>query len=710
MNDDFERVKESVSLKEYAEAHLDHVRGGLVCPCCGSGTGPSKTPAFKMQGERWKCFSCDAGGDIFELAGVLHETADKNEQLNIVAEWGGVAIERRGFGALDTNWAKVETDETKPATEKNGAQGAGEYAEGRAKHRQYIADCARRLIEEPNEAVNAYLTARGFTLEEAARLGFGYDANPKNKWQDDAGNWYLSPRLVIPWAGTDYYHIDRAIDDRAKGGKYSKPPSSPNLDKGVTEADCVGPQPVFNAEGFGYSYVIAVEGALDAYAIQLCGYNAIALGGTGCNNFATEATARKFAGVVIDMLDADEAGEKAGATLCELMEENGIACLSRADFGMAAGEKYGGEYKDAGEWMEHNRADLSDMLEAVRVLALDKLEIDKEARYREAMRNLKVENPAKIARDIFTCEDEEKPISTGFYSFDSALNGGLRSGLIVLGAVSSAGKTTFISQIADYMAANGKPVLFVSIEQSGRELVSKSISRMMADSGYHDVTLFEMGAARYRDRWPEDKTRAMAQAVEEYAETVAPNLHVMAASEQPSISDVKAAAYHIADKRGVSPVIMLDYLQILKPMNERDTERQAVDGNISELRRLSSGNGLKTPVITVSSLNRGSYSGAIEMESFKESGGVEYGADLLLGIQPYRMEQDIVRETNDRKPPTEQQMKFRAREIVKQFRKQPVKNAELVFLKNRNGALPAEALPFTFYAASSLFVEGVSHI
>ena len=42
----------------------------------------------------------------------------------------------------------------------------------------------------------------------------------------------------------------------------------------------------------------------------------------------------------------------------------------------------------------------------------------------------------------------------------------------------------------------------------------------------------------------------MADAVEEYAEVVAPNLRIMAASEQPTINDVKAAAYHIADQRG----------------------------------------------------------------------------------------------------------------------------------------------------------------
>ena len=210
--------------------------------------------------------------------------------------------------------------------------------------------------------------------------------------------------------------------------------------------------------------------------------------------------------------------------------------------------------------------------------------------------------------------------------------------------------------------------------------------------------------------WPEEKALAMADSVEEYAEVIAPNLRIMAASEQPTINDVKAAAYHIAEQRGESPVIMLDYLQILKPQSERDTERQAVDFNISELRRLSGGNGLKTPVLAISSLNRGSYSGAISMEAFKESGGIEFGADLLLGLQPYNMEEIVNKETKNGTPPTEQQMKFRAREHMKQFRHQRVKYSELVFLKNRNGALPERPLSFTFYGASSLFVEGVNHI
>lgn len=713
-NDDFNRVKETVSLKEYAAEHLAHVHGGLVCPCCGSGTGANKSPAFSIKDDvSWKCFSCGAGGDVFDLAGIIHETEDRAEQLRIVAEWNGVPLEERRGGFRNTgNWAKVESAEhSQPTGEKKD-----DYAQGRAKHRQYIAECARRLLEEPNEAVNNYLIERGFTIDEAVKLGFGYDAKPKHGWQDSAGEWHRSPRLVIPYAGNDYYHIDRAIDGRADNLKYDKPPSDPNAEKGITEGECVGAQPLFNPDAFGQSYVIAVEGAFDAYAVQLCGYNAIALCGTACDAFANAAAACKYSGIVIDMLDADGnandpkngKGRYAGANLVSLLGEAGITTLSRAEYGIEETDDYGG-HKDAGEWFAADRAGLSEMLEVMRGFALEKLEIEKGREYREALQRLKIEEPAKIAREIFNCEYDEQPISTGFLNLDSAMNGGMRSGLIVLGAVSSAGKTTLLSQIADFIAANGKPVLFVSIEQSGRELVSKSLSRFMAKRKFNDVTLYEMGAARYRNLWNDSKARAMADSVEEYAEVIAPNLRIMAASEQPTINDVKAAAYHIAEQRGESPVIMLDYLQILKPQSERDTERQAVDFNISELRRLSGGNGLKTPVITISSLNRGSYSGAISMESFKESGGVEYGADVLLGLQPYNMKQIVNARKKDGTPPTEQQMKFRAREVVDRFREQPIKDAELVFLKNRNGALPERPLPFTFYGASSLFIEGVSH-
>ena len=76
-------------------------------------------------------------------------------------------------------------------------------------------------------------------------------------------------------------------------------------------------------------------------------------------------------------------------------------------------------------------------------------------------------------------EDADDPIPTGIRVLDNALGGGLKRGLIMLGAVSSVGKTTLLNMIADNWLPSGKPVLFVTIEQSARELTAKSLSRRM---------------------------------------------------------------------------------------------------------------------------------------------------------------------------------------------------------------------------------------
>lgn len=38
-----------------------------TCPFCDSGNKQNNTAAFHVNGTRYKCFACDAGGDIFDL-------------------------------------------------------------------------------------------------------------------------------------------------------------------------------------------------------------------------------------------------------------------------------------------------------------------------------------------------------------------------------------------------------------------------------------------------------------------------------------------------------------------------------------------------------------------------------------------------------------------------------------------------------------------
>lgn len=66
----FTETKQAVSLKAYAEEHLEHRAGGLVCPVCKSGAKANGTPALSItpDGEHWQCFSCNSNGDASDKA------------------------------------------------------------------------------------------------------------------------------------------------------------------------------------------------------------------------------------------------------------------------------------------------------------------------------------------------------------------------------------------------------------------------------------------------------------------------------------------------------------------------------------------------------------------------------------------------------------------------------------------------------------------
>ena len=72
-------------------------------------------------------------------------------------------------------------------------------------------------------------------------------------------------------------------------------------------------------------------------------------------------------------------------------------------------------------------------------------------------------------------------LKTGYSNLDRFSP--LYPGLYVLGAISSLGKTTFMSQMSFQISEQGKAVVFFSYEQSRLELISKSISRLTYQSG-----------------------------------------------------------------------------------------------------------------------------------------------------------------------------------------------------------------------------------
>ena len=83
---------------------------------------------------------------------------------------------------------------------------------------------------------------------------------------------------------------------------------------------------------------------------------------------------------------------------------------------------------------------------------------------------------------------------------------------------------------------------------------------------------------------------------------------------------------------GNVPLVIVDYLQIMGCEDKgKRTDKERADYNISMLKRIS--NDYHVPVIAVSSVSRASYSKDVSMDSMKESGGIEYGADAVIGLQ-----------------------------------------------------------------------------
>ncbi len=251
----------------------------------------------------------------------------------------------------------------------------------------------------------------------------------------------------------------------------------------------------------------------------------------------------------------------------------------------------------------------------------------------------------KLKEDLKQVEEELKTatISTGFESLDNELGGGLRTGsLIILGGIPSLGKTTLALNIANNVAKTGRDVLFFSLEMSRVELVLKSISRQtfMPDNAEQqiDSSYMKIMAAKalsvidfYNGKCTETQKEEWQKAVDIYCEKVASHLHIAECSGNVDVETIKAAIkdFMSDETRQLKPLIIVDYMQNIN--SSEKTDKQAVDANMTSLKRIA--RDYKVVIIAISSFNRNNYYTEVGYESFKESGGIDYGADVVIGLQ-----------------------------------------------------------------------------
>jgi len=213
-------------------------------------------------------------------------------------------------------------------------------------------------------------------------------------------------------------------------------------------------------------------------------------------------------------------------------------------------------------------------------------------------------------------------VATGFAGLDDAL-GGLTEGLYLLGGPPGMGKTTLALQLAA-QATREVPVVLVTFENAPAMLTLKALC---AAGGLNpqDVARGQADLARLR---------AAAQAWQ----PVAARLALLDGSSRLTVAQVRAQALRAMQQHGTSQCLLIvDYLQlwakVAAELREGLAVRERVDLLGSALRELAAR--LHSPVLALSSQNRaqghyGNGKGVAALDSLKESGDLEYMADVVL--------------------------------------------------------------------------------
>jgi len=602
-------------------------RGKYLCPLCGSGSGGSGSDgAFSIDKDRvhGKCFSCGFYGDRFDL-----EAARTGLSLQ---EATRAVLARCGVSGFDP--APAPAQASAPA-----ASPADRFPE-------ILRRCAGQL---PGSEGEAYLSSRGIKPETMRRFMLGYDPGKR--------------AVTIPYNKACSYYSTRAIDPAA-AVKHWKPADVPSA--------------LFNAAALRQSEpVFVVESPLCAISVAQEGGSAVALSGAAnFGIFLKELEAVKNPPVLILSLDNDpenEQGHRPGLEAEEKLSERLTAAgYDHIRFNVA------GCWKDPNEALQEEPAVLRALISKGLKLADEHL---REKQEQEASAYLSTSTAGSFDGFIeyLRRNADRKPVPTGFGSLDKILNGGLVPGLYIMGAVSSLGKTALMVNFADNIAAAGTDVLYFSLEMSKYELMARSISRLTFKlAGERKITpdeaLSTFGVL-FGAKQLTGPGSLLQDAMTQYRETIGQHIWYSEGVGSIGVDDVRRAVENHIAKTGRKPVVFIDYLQIMAAPDPRATDKHNTDVIVTSLKQLSRDEDI--PVFCISSLNRMNYNEPVNMAAFKESGAIEYGSDVLIGLQLY----GIGYKAGESKTAHE----ARIRELVEKAEKEDCISIQVRVLKNRNG-------------------------
>lgn len=601
---------------------------GIICPLCGSGSGKNGTGITEKPHSRNHFLKCWNGGcsfteggsviDLYMMEQGMNPQTDFSRAVDELAARLNIVIDpytgTRTTAAED--FAEVEAPAGNPSFSGTASSPTEEPADKAAQQPAdfgaYYQQCRQNLLESAE--AQAYLQRRGISLDLAARYFIGFDPawiSPTviRNQQEKGSSWLPAPKPVIILPSTLQHYVARDIrpaeqldEQQRKFAKMNE--GDPGIFGGYIAFEKSGAENIF-----------ITEGAFDALSIMETGATAIALNSTSnADKLIKQLEKQPTQATLIICLDNDAAGKATAAKLKEGLKRLNIPFLV---------ENVSGEYKDPNEFLCADREAF-----AAAVMRAITEKPDNTSLYIDA-----------FMVDDLTRRQEIGKKATGFPNLDEKIGGGLRPGLILLGAISSLGKTTFCSQLADGLAANGSDVIYFSLEQSRLEMVSKSLARQT----YLIDAEKAVTGGQIMDGW---KAPIIADAARKYKTQVGDRVSIIEAGMNCDTQYITDYVRNYHKKTGKRPVVIVDYLQVLKPgelpNGRKQDRRETVEECLTQLVLLK--RELDLTILAIVSLNRNNYLQPFDFEAIKETGLAEYSADVVWGLQLQCLDEDLFQE------------------------------------------------------------------
>lgn len=637
-----EQVKEKVKdhLKDYLEGKGINTTKPFNCL---NPVHDDQHPSMSYDSKRniVKCFSCNASYDLISLYAIDNNLDSKADFKQILEEL-----------ALKYNINIVKSEQTRPVKYSDTIK--------KEDNTKYYNKCSKNIDKTD------YLIKRGLSEEIIKKYNIGYDITKQ--------------AVILPVS--KYFYEERTTNPQNKVH---------HIKRGKNE--------LFNAhylkDSDFKSVIWVTEAIIDALSLEEINKDIKVISLNSIDNakqLVDEAKDNNFKGMFILALDTDTNGIRASKDLQEDLELIGIKAhifnkdLDRYNVILDDGNTI--KNKDINEYLIIDKDKLANDITSLNDMAINMLE-------QQAIRLYEKENALSYL-DIFKTNINNqllnKPISTGIARLDDALEGGFyKKNLVILGAISSLGKTTLALQIADNIAKNGNDVLIFSLEMSKDELIAKSLSRLSFLKAYDKrytalaLTTREILTGKGTNNLIPNNEKCISnfnEGISDYEENIAQHVYITECNEdvEININTINEKIKNHIAITGNKPFVVIDYLQIIQNQEKGLTDKQAIDKIVISLKRIARDNDIT--ILLISAFNRASYNQESNLASFRDSSTIEYTSDVLISLQHEIL--DGVTDDN-KKVNTNQQQQNDERKLT------------LKVLKNRNGRI-SDVKNITFYA------------